>query len=122
MLQSLVILASQPRPSPYAPVSPQPDLESRYATLYRHTAPLFTANDPLRTLFLPLLCFHKLTNRSSGAIDLQGLYFHDLTNSFFRKCFIFTSIQIARGVCPFALFRPSLRFRLAAPSRGISPQ
>jgi hypothetical protein len=97
-------LPASPVPSRHslAPIRPRNSLR----TLHRHTAPLFTTNDPLRTLFLPLLCFHKLTNRSSGAIDLQGLYFHDLTNPFFRKCFIFTSIQIARGCALSPSFAP----------------
>src|SRR5438445_12145164 len=39
-----MISAHQPCLSPLAPVSPQPDVESRSAALYLHTAPLLTTN------------------------------------------------------------------------------
>lgn len=117
MLLYLVTLASHLRQSPHATVSPQPDHESRSAAPHLHTAPLLTTNDPLRTLFLPHLCFHEVTNCSPGLIDLEVPYFHNLTSCFFRKCFVFIRMQVARGCALSPSFAPPSRFRLAAPFR-----
>src|SRR3981189_1490199 len=64
----------------------------------------------------PLFSFHALTNPSSTVIDLQVLYFHTLTNPFFRKPFPFTSIQnprVSRG----CIWLPTL---LSAPAPARS--
>ena len=45
--------------------------------------------------FLPALSFHNVTNCSSHTIDFHHLYFHGLTNCFFRNPFIFTTICVA---------------------------
>ena len=114
MLQYLVILGSQLRRSLHAPVSPQPDHE--VASPRRScTAPLLTTNDPSRTLFLRLLCFHEVTNCPSSWFDSEVPYFHNLTSCFFHKCFVFILMQVARGCALSPSFAPP---RVSGSPRG----
>ena len=48
-------------------------------------------------------CFQELTGCSLHLIDLHPPRFHAFTNCFFRKPFLFTSIQIAGGCHPSSL-------------------
>jgi hypothetical protein len=102
MLSLLVIFVSQPVQSIHPSVSPQPALEKSLlfagiAASFLHILPLLANNEARRALFLSLLCFHEVASCSSRRIDLEAPYFHNLTSCFFRKCFVFTIMRVARG-------------------------
>ena len=78
--------------SPLGPsFQPQLDVFSRSSRPLGTDCGLIVFRRPLDS------CTYKLP---PPAIDLQLLCFHGLTNPFFGKPFVFTSIQIAGGVTP----------------------
>src|SRR5258705_12926930 len=125
MLSWVVISVSQPVPSVHPRVTPQPDLEKSLlfagiAASYLQILPLLTNNEARRTLFLSLLCFHKVASSSSPLFDLEPLCFDSLTSGFFRKCFVFTFIQIAGGCALSPLSPTALRTRRLCTGRATA--
>jgi hypothetical protein len=124
--------------SRYRPAAPQPSLRPvvpAYPSCYRlprltsrgrpRRSPMFTSSK----IEGPRPCppnfprQHSVSSRAKHPSVLSALYFHDLTNPFFRNPFIFTSIQNPQGVtlrhCHPSSSPPRRSLRLLAREAGV---